>query len=165
MSLASLRPDAVKPTTNGGGHAKPLPGRRVLRQCALILPDTGRRCGSVALRSQQFCRHHAENHLPLTGERQLCERLDRLTKKMDGMDIPQLLEFLRAKLITLQKTLRRFPEVAHTLTYSLDRLEAAKSPKSITSKLPQQNQKLTPQHQAILNKIRYLQSKSLESII
>lgn len=156
--------DAVKSTTNGSGQAKRSPGRPVL-QCALILPATGRRCGSVALRGQQFCRHHAENHLPLTGERHLCQRLDRLTQNMDNMDMPLLLNFLREKLVALQKTLRRFPEVAHTLTYTLDRLEAANPPQSNTSRLPQQDQKLTALNQAILNEIRNFGVKYSESSI
>lgn len=181
MSSASHQPTDARPATIGSGHAKPgspggaasarrggkrSPGRSVpVRQCALIMPATGKRCGSIALRGQQFCRHHAENHLPFTGERDLCERLSRLSEQMNVMDIPQLLDFLRKKLVTMQKTLRRYPEVAHSLTYTLDRLESAKSSRSITSPLPQQNQKLTPQHQAILNQIRNLQARSLKSII
>lgn len=157
--------DAAKPATTGIAQTKRSPGRPVLLQCALILPATGRRCGSVALRGQQFCRHHVENHLPLTGERHLCQRLDRLTQKMDDMDIPLLLDFLREKLVILQKTVRRFPEVAHTLTYTLDRLEATKSPKSNTSRLPQQDQKLTALNQAILNEIRNFGVNFPESVI
>lgn len=139
-------------------RAKPAP------LCALIMPATGKRCASFALRGEQFCYHHAANHLPLAGERDLCQRLGRLTEKLDAMDVPVLLDFLREKLVTLQKTLRRFPEVAHTLTYTLDRLEEAKSLKSNTSPLSQQNQKPTPQQQAILNQIMNLRAKSLESI-
>lgn len=135
------------------------------RLCALIMPATGKRCGSLALRGEQFCYHHAANHKQFTGERDLCQRLDRLTQKLDDMDIPVLLDFLREKLVTLQKTLRRFPEVAHTLTYTLDRLEAAKYPKSNTSQIPQQNQKFALQQQALLNQIRNLRAKSLGSII
>lgn len=115
-----------------------------VRQCALIISATGRRCGSITLRGQQFCRHHAANHLPLTGERDLRQRLDRITEKLDAMDILQTLDFLREKLVTMQKTLRRFPEVAHTLTYTLDRLERARSLKSNTSRFPQQIQSSTP---------------------
>lgn len=129
--------------------------------CALILPSTGKRCGCVALLGQQFCRHHAENHLPVAGERNLSQRLDRLTTKMDAMEIPLLLDFLREKLVTMQKTLRRFPEVAHTLTYTLDRLEAAKSLKLNSYNLRKHSQMLTPQRQAILNKMRSLQARSL----
>lgn len=134
------------------------------RQCALIVPDTARRCGSPALRGRQFCRHHADNHQTLTGERDLCQRLDRLTEKLDAMDIFESLDFLREKLVTMQKTLRRFPEVAHTLTHTLNRLETASHSTSNASLLPRQNQKLTAQRQAILNRITNLQSSPLESI-
>lgn len=178
MPAPSVDANTARPTTNAGHPAnrssfagwngsriaKRSPGRRA-RQCAFILPATGKRCGSVALRGDQFCNHHAENHLPFTCERDLRERLDTLTEKMDDMATPLLLDFLRQKLLPLQKTLRRFPEVAHTLTYTLDRLDPANSPKSKTSGLIRHNQKLTPQHQAHLNKIRNLRSRSLGSII
>ena len=100
------------------------------RQCTLIRPS-GKPCGSLALRGKPFCYHHNGNHRSLTRERLLCQRLGRLREKLEAMGTASLVNFLYWKLSTLQKTLIRFPEVAYTLTYTLDRLEEITALESI----------------------------------
>lgn len=111
------------------------------RLCALVFPS-GKRCGSIALRNQSYCYHHAGNHQAYSRDRFLCERLGRVKEKLDAMPASSLLNFLYQQLCTLPKTMHRFPEINFTLTYTLDRIDEIKALESIISSFPQQNHEL-----------------------
>jgi hypothetical protein len=113
------------------------------RLCALVFPS-GKRCGSIALRNQSYCYHHAGNHQAYSRDRFLCERLGRVREKLDAMPASSLLNFLHQQLCTLPKTMHRFPEVDFTLTYTLDRIDEIKALESTISSFLQQNQELAP---------------------
>lgn len=108
--------------------------------CTLIL-NSGKRCGSPALRGKRFCYHHSGNHRNHTRDRRLIHRLERLSSFYDGMNTAEMLLTLHRQLSKLTKTLTRFPEVAHTLTYTLDRIEAITVLESLLIDQLQQNQK------------------------
>ena len=120
-----------------------MPGCKPVRQCTLIMPASGKRCGSLAQRGKAFCYHHAGNHRALTRERLVCERLDRLGEKLNTLNTAELLDFIHQKLGTLPKTLTRFPEVGYTLTYTLDRLSEITALESMLRVFLQQNQNFT----------------------
>ena len=108
--------------------------------CTTILAD-GKRCGSPALRGKRFCFHHTGNHRNYTRERRLACRLEGLSSHYDGMNTAEMLLTLHRQLSKLTKTLTRFPEVAHTLTYTLDRLTAITTLESMLMEQLQYNQK------------------------
>lgn len=130
--------------------------------CTLTLSN-GRRCQAVALRNQRFCRHHIGNHRQHTRERRLGQRLDRLSDRLDEMNAAKLLSFLHQILIPLSKTLTRYPELQHTLIYTLDRLNEINTLESNIYKIILENHELTAQLQAIHSKNRNLQPSLAES--
>jgi len=115
--------------------------------CTLILPN-GKRCGSPALRGKRFCYHHSGKHLDYTRDRRLAGRLERLSNQYDEMKTADLLLTLHRQLGTLPKTLSRFPEVAHILTYTLDRLNAITALESLLNDYLQRNQKFAASSKA-----------------
>ena len=70
------------------------------------------------------------------------ERLERLRDQLEVMDIAGVLDLLHQKLVTLPKTLSRFPDVDFTLTYTLDRIHEVIFLESRLSQLLPQNQEL-----------------------
>lgn len=98
-----------------------MPACKPARQCTLIKPY-GNRCGAMALRGKRFCYHHNGNHQKVTRDRLLVQRLDCLTEKMNAMDAAALLNFLHHQLSGLTQTLIRFPIVAHTVVYTIERI-------------------------------------------
>ncbi|MGB0125441.1 MAG: hypothetical protein WBP63_18520 [Silvibacterium sp.] len=120
--------------------------------CTLIMPS-GKRCGGMALRNQRFCRAHSATHRVYERERILGEIMDRLGDKIDDMSTSELLCFLHQKLGRLPKTLNRFPDVAYTLTATLDRINEIIEMESVLKQQIQQNQLL-------LEKIREYQMNS-----
>jgi len=137
---------------------------RPARLCKLVMPSTGKRCGSPALRGKPFCYHHAENHRDYARERRLVLRLDHLGHQLNAMDTPELLNFLHQKLTTLAKTYRRFPEVGYTLVHTLDRIEEITSLESRLRQLLQQNQEFAARAQAIPNQFTNIPITHPESI-
>ncbi|MGB0125308.1 MAG: hypothetical protein WA400_01235 [Silvibacterium sp.] len=135
------------------------------RQCTLILPSSGKRCGGVALRGKPFCYHHDGNHKEHTRERILCQRLDRLGDRLAAMDTAQLLNFLQQKLTALPKTLSRFPEVSYALVYALDRLGEITSLESTLRWFVQQNQQFAASLQAMSSESSNLPAISPKSTI
>lgn len=119
--------------------------------CKLIMPATGQRCGSPALRGQPYCYHHSGNHRELTQEHRIMQRLEHLHRKLDEMDTTQLLHFLSQQLGGLARTLTRFPEVGYTLTYVLEHIEEITSFESALREMVQLNQELNTPAQAAPN--------------
>ena len=107
--------------------------------CALIM-SSGKQCGSPAMRGTRFCYNHSTKHRVSKSERLLVERLERLLAQLEVMDIAGVLDLLHQKLITLPKTLSRFPDVDFTLTYTLDRIHEVIFLESRLSQLLPQNQ-------------------------
>jgi hypothetical protein len=134
-------------------------------QCKLILPATGKRCGSLALRGQPFCYHHTGKQREYCRERMLNHRLDRLGEQLNAMGAAQLLNFLQQKLAPFVKTFVRNPEVGYTLVYTLDRLAEITTLESILRQFLQQNQEFAARAQAISNTSRNMQANHAESII
>jgi hypothetical protein len=126
-------------------------------QCKLIMPSTGKRCGSPALRGQPFCYHHSGKHRELSRERMLAQRLDRLGEKLDTMDAAGLLDFLQQTLASLMKTFSRFPEAAFTFMYTLDRIDEIVSLESTLRAFRQQNQDFAAHPQPSSAQINSLQ--------
>ncbi len=120
--------------------------------CTLVMPS-GKPCRAVALRNQRFCRAHNATRRVYERERILGKIMDRLGDKIDDMSTSELLCFLHQKLGRLPKTLNRFPDVAYTLTASLDRINEIIEMESVLKQQIQQNQLL-------LEKIREYQMNS-----
>lgn len=89
--------------------------------CTFSMPS-GDSCRSVALSGHRFCYHHARRSPNSYRDRAIIRRLDHLGDQLSAMDTAQLLGALHRQLCTLPKTLSRFPEVAFTLTCTLNRL-------------------------------------------
>ena len=114
--------------------------------CALIM-STGKQCGSPAVRGTRFCYNHSSKNRISRRERHLVERLERLHAQLEVMDIAGVLDLLHQKLITLPKTLSRFPDVDFTLSYMLDRIHEVISLESgLRQLLPQYQEFAMPLH-------------------
>lgn len=117
---------------------------RPVALCTLVMPS-GKLCRAVALRNQPFCRAHSQTHQIYERERTLGSILDRLGDKMAAMDTGDLLDFLHQQLGRLQKTLRRYPDIAYTLTVTLDRIDEINQMQSNLKQQIQQNHMLLAQ--------------------
>jgi hypothetical protein len=120
--------------------------------CTLVMPS-GKRCRAVALRNQSFCRAHSGTHRLCERDRAFNPILERLGDKIAAMDTSELLNFLFHKLGRLPKTLSRFPDIAYTLTATMDRLDEINQ---MESNLKQQIQ----QNHILLTKIQEYQLNS-----
>jgi hypothetical protein len=112
--------------------------------CTLLMPS-GKLCCGVALRNQPFCRAHSSTHRLYERDQALNPILDRLGEKIAAMGTGQLLDFLHQKLVRLPKTLSRFPDIAYTLTVTLDRLDEINQMESDLKQQIEQNHMLLAQ--------------------
>lgn len=133
--------------------------------CSHLMPS-GKLCRGVALRNERFCRSHISNHRLAEMDRAQNAALERLSLKVQGMDLSALLHEIKIRLVNLSRSyaIARFPEICYLLTVAEDWLDEAKSsesnidPQLPLDEIPEDISQLTP------NEMNQMFEKFLKSI-
>lgn len=84
--------------------------------------STGKLCRQITLKDEYFCRHHRRLFHKSENEMIHEEAMERLSAKLQSLDLPDLLHALYGKLTRLRTTVRAHPEAQLALNITLHRL-------------------------------------------